>query len=290
MNASQFNLVFHNRCGLGEGPVWDADNHKLYWVDIDHHKVFHGDPATGTYQEYTFDVPITALGIRQKGGLIFATARGFAVWDQKSSAFQNLGEPEAGKPNARFNDGAVDRTGRFWAGTMTETDATSALYRLDMDHHIQRMEQGITISNGMGWSPDNRYFYFTDTNQRAIYRYDFNPVTGEIQNRTIFATVAPGQGVPDGLTVDQEGFIWSVRCGGGKIVRYNPNGKIDREIPTPVSSPTSITFGGDHLDELYVTTSASLINPALGLDDTQAGCTFQFYPDITGLPEPFYEG
>ncbi|MEN6409722.1 MAG: SMP-30/gluconolactonase/LRE family protein, partial [Anaerolineaceae bacterium] len=124
MNMPEFKIVFSNPCGLGEGPVWDAENKKLYWVDIDYRKIFHGDPVMGTYQDYSFDIPVTALGIRQKGGLILATARGFALWDHKSSSLQSLGDPEAGKPNARFNDGAVDRSGRFWAGTMTETDAT----------------------------------------------------------------------------------------------------------------------------------------------------------------------
>lgn len=290
MDSSPIEIAFDNHCGLGEGPVWDSIQNRLYWVDIDNHLLFCGDPITHAYQQYPFTFAVTALGIRRNGGLVLATSHGFVLWNSIHSEFEQLGDPESDKSGARFNDGAVDRVGRFWAGTMTETDATSTLYRLDAQHRIQPMEKEITISNGMGWSPDNRFFYFTDTLRKVIYRYDFDLQSGKIENRTIFISVFEGPGLPDGLTIDQEGFIWSARCGGGKIVRYDPTGKIEREILTPVSSPTSITFGGNHLKQLFITTSSSLVNPTLRLEDTLAGCTFCFTPGVDGLPETFYEG
>ena len=186
--------------------------------------------------------------------MVVATSEGFAFWDPMTNQMDPIASPEAGKEGARFNDGKVDRQGRFWAGTMTPEGATSSLYRLDPDLTVHKMESGVTISNGVGWSPDNRLMYFVDTMVRVINVYDFDADTGAISNKRIFYQIAESDGVPDGLTIDAEGYIWCALCMGWKVIRIAPSGDLDVEIKMPIWLPTSCAFGGKNLDELYVTT------------------------------------
>jgi sugar lactone lactonase YvrE len=153
-------LAVQNR--LGEGPRWNVDEQALYWVDIENDAFHRFHPAPGAQERCVVGLPVGALGFRAAGGLILATREGFAVWEPETQALRFLADPEAHRPESRFNDGAVDCRGRFWAGTMS-VDPTSSLYRLDPDGSVQQMETGLTISNGIGWSPDNRTMYLTDT-------------------------------------------------------------------------------------------------------------------------------
>ncbi len=275
---------------LGEGPRWNVKEQRLYWVDIER-CVFHRlEPSSGAVETFPVGLPVGVLAFRAAGGLVLATREGFALWEGAGKPLRPIGDPEPGKPGARFNDGAVDRAGRFWAGTMTETDASSALYRLDLDLSIHRMEEELTISNGMGWSPDDRTLYHTDTLRHTIYQYDFDLASGEIANRRVFAHDPEEGGVPDGLAVDAQGFIWSARCHGGKIVRYDPQGKVERRIALPTQCPTSVAFGGQHLDELYITTSRALVPAERRAAQPLAGGLFRLETEVRGLPEPEFGG
>ena len=192
-----------------------------------------------------------------------------------------------------FNDGAVDRSGRFWAGTMSDSDPHGShgnLYRLDIDGSVHVMDTGFTISNGIGWSPDNKIMYFTDTMRSVIYAYDFDIATGMIENRRPFVTVPEGEGVPDGLTVDSEGFVWSAIALGYKINRYDPNGMVEREIRVPTAFVSSCTFGGPGLDELYITTGWEPLNDDEKLSQPFAGDLFRVSTGVMGLEEPKYLG
>lgn len=154
---------------LGEGPIWDPREGLLYWVDIQGQAILCYDPEAGKHEVFVTNLPVTALGLRSTGGFVTATWDGFAFWDPCSQCLSFVGSPEMAQPGTRFNDGAVDRQGRFWAGTMKKGEAVSSLYRLDPDNSIHTMETGITVSNGIGWSPDNKTMYFTDTLHQVIW-------------------------------------------------------------------------------------------------------------------------
>jgi sugar lactone lactonase YvrE len=273
---------------LGEAPLWSSVEQALYWVDIDEPAIYRYDDETGELRRFQVEIPVTALGLRASGGLVVATRDGFAFLTP-GSPLQMIADPESDRPDTRFNDGAVDPTGRFWAGTVSG-DATASLYRLDRDLSVQRMDSGFTVSNGIGWSPDGRTLYFTDTLELVIHAYDFDPTSGRVANRRVFASVPAGEGVPDGLAVDEEGFVWSVRCRGGRIVRYDPSGRVDRQIYLPVSCPTSCAFGGAGLDELFVTSSVSLVNEANRSGEPLAGDLFRLRPGVRGISEPEFTG
>jgi sugar lactone lactonase YvrE len=187
-----------------------------------------------------------------------ATKNGFAFWDPQTKSLTYIKNPEQGKPYMRFNDGEVDSRGRFWAGTMSEADnpqPEGVLYRLDPDLSVHAMESGLSISNGIGWSPDDKTMYLTDSPRRIIYAYDFDVETGSINNRRVFVAAAGESYEPDGLTVDSQGYIWSACWNGAKILRYAPDGKLDRTIEVPALRPTSCVFGGPDLTDLYITSS-----------------------------------
>ena len=279
---------------LGEGPLWNAEEQALYWVDIESHCFYRYTPKTGKYERFDVGVMVGVLASRAAGGLVMATKKGFAFWEAQTG-LRFIADPEAHKPHNRFNDGAVDSMGRFWAGTMCFPDDTceqpeGSLYRLDPDLSLQMMETGIGISNGIGWSPDNRLMYFTDTPLHMIYVYNFDAASGAIENRRPFIHTPDAKGVPDGLAVDSEGFIWSARWGGGKITRYDPEGRVEREIRLPVQYPTSCAFGGPSLDELYITSAWTALSEEKRIQQPFAGDLFRMRPGVKGLKEPKFAG
>lgn len=274
---------------LGEGPLWHPEEQSLYWVDIQDHCFYRLKPATGQFDRFAAGLPVGALAFRAAGGLALATKNGFAFWRAGGQPLTFIVDPEADKPESRFNDGAVDRQGRFWAGTMGQ-GATSCLYRLDPDLSLHIMETGIAISNGIGWSPDNKTMYYTDTPKKVIYAYNFDPASGAIENRRNFVHTPDEPGAPDGLTVDSEGFIWSARWDGWKITRYDPAGRVEREVRVPVQRPTSCVFGGAGLDELYITSASTGLSEQEKAAQPLAGDIFRLRTEVKGLPEPKFLG
>jgi sugar lactone lactonase YvrE len=279
-------------CRLGEGPRWNVAEGKLYWVDIESHCFYRMDPTGGEPERFEVGLPVSVLGFRASGGLIMATREGFATYDLQTSQVSIIDNPEAdrGHPESRFNDGATDSNGRFWAGTMTHEGAENALYRLDPDGTIHTMERGLTITNGMGWSPDNHTMYLTDTNRRVIYAYAYDAPSGTIANRRNFVEVLEDEGWPDGLTIDAEGFVWSAHYGGSRITRYDPDGKIERVVELPVTNITSCCFGGPDLTDLYITTAWSGLTEKERERQQQAGDLFILHTTTKGRPEPLFAG
>jgi sugar lactone lactonase YvrE len=280
---------------LGEGPIWDAETQMLYWVDIYGQAFYRFAPATGSLRKTAVGVMVGVLAPRAAGGLVLATERGFALWDESSAALTPLAAPADEHPETRFNDGAVDPAGRFWAGTMLEDSgdwnpAPGNLYRLDPDHTLHRVDSGFAVSNGIGWSLDWKTMYFTDSPRQVIYAYDYDLLTGAIENRRPFIQTPGEASVPDGLTVDSEGCIWSARWGGWRIIRYDPQGKKEREIALPVQYPTSCAFGGAALDELYITSAATRLNAQQRQEQPLAGDVFRLRPGVKGLETPRYLG
>lgn len=293
MSEGEHVLAAGNR--LGEGPVWDVEKQTLYWVDIYSHAFHRYKPATGAHDVFQTGIAVGAVAPRANGGFVMATERGFAFWDEQSRQMTFLANPEAGVPTNRCNDGAVDSAGRFWAGTMTEAPeryhlAEGNLYRLDTDRSLHCMDRGFIITNGMGWSPDNTVMYVTDSPRKVIYAYDFDAATGALAHRRPFIHSPDEAGVPDGLTVDSEGYLWSVRWGGWKITRYDPVGQKEREMRLPVQYPTSCAFGGAELDELFITSAWTELNAAQRAQQPQAGDLFHLRPGVEGLPQTRFRG
>jgi sugar lactone lactonase YvrE len=237
---------------------------------------------------------VNALAPRASGGLVMTTPRGFALWDEPTAALTLLALPATEPPATRLNDGAVDPAGRFWAGTMrvgSEGDpARGSLYRLDPDHSVTRMDAGFVASNGLGWSPDGTTMYFTDSRRLVIYAYDFDVSTGAIEHRRPLIEMPDDAGIPDGLMVDSEGCIWSAHWGDWRLVRYDPEGKKERDIALPLHYPTSCAFGGPALDELYITSATAWLSAEERADQPLAGDVFRLKLGIQGLESPRYLG
>lgn len=290
MNTVEHVLTTQNR--LGEGPIWSTGEQSLYWVDIENKTFSRWKPETGSYEVFPVGTQVGVLALRANGGLVLATEKGFAYWDEQTQNLKVIAHPEADQPQRRFNDGAVDCRGRFWAGTMNVAENTNdgVLYRLDPDGSVHVMETGIGIANGIGWSPDNTILYFTDSPRRIIYAYDFDATTGTITNRRIFVQASDESGVPDGLTVDSEGHIWSAYWDGAKIVRYTPQGQVERVIQMPVLRPTSCVFGGSTLDELYITSAWSRLSEEQRRQYPLSGDLFRIKAGIRGLEKYTFGG
>ena len=278
---------------IGESPVWSIAEQALYWVDVEGKLVQRLDPATGDIKRWTMPEVTSCIGLRQRGGLVAGTRTGFVFLDTSTGAVTPIAHPEADLPGNRFNDGKVDRAGRFWAGTKNianSPETTGSVYRLDPDLEAQRIDRGISCVNGIAWAPDSRTMYLCDTWLRCIYAYDFEPAAGVARNRRLFAQLTPEDGYPDGLTVDAEGFVWNAHYDGWRITRYAPDGRIDRVVRTPVQQVTSLMFGGADLRTLFVTSASLRLAPEARASQPLAGHVFAFEPGAAGLPEPLFAG
>jgi sugar lactone lactonase YvrE len=285
--------VADTRSIAGESPVWSMAEGCLYFVDHQGRKIHRYQPG-GRLE--TFDLPdiVTALAPRRRGGLIIALHRHFAFFDPDSGKLELLSNPEPHLDDNRFNDGKCDRRGRFWAGTMGKTkwsEPCGNLYRLGPDLRPAKLVEGVRCSNGLGWSPDDRAFYFAESFAFEIHVYDFDAPSGAIANRRRFAGLDPATGAfPDGLTIDAEGYLWNAQPIFGRIVRYDPDGRIERIIETPVSRPTSCIFGDPDLGTMYVTSATETLSKAQIAEEPLAGGLFAFRPGVTGLPEVPFDG
>jgi sugar lactone lactonase YvrE len=254
-------------CTLGEGPVWDAEDNRLFWVDIKAPALFAMSFATRSVRRWDMPESLGAIGLRARGGLVGAFRSGFAFIDPDTGDVTSIGSVPAHPPGNRFNDGHVDPRGRFWAGTMDDGEQakTGHLYRLDPDRHIERFEAGFVVTNGIEWSGDGRTLYFVESAQRRIWAYDFDMHAGRPGARRLFAELPPEAGYPDGLTVDEEDHVWSAHWDGGRVTRYRRDGSVERVVSLPVPRTTSCCFGGPDLATLYVTSAK------IGLDDAAIG-------------------
>lgn len=275
---------------LGEGPLWDAEQERLYWIDSFDGRVFRS--TVDGREVRAWDVPqkIGSMALRKDGqGAIVSLQRGFHALDFQSGDVTLIHDPEPDQPSNRLNDGKVDKRGRFVAGSMDtqEEGANSALYSLSTDFKVTKLDTGIVCSNGPCWSPDGLIFYFQDTWSGEIWAYDYDLETGAATNRRVFAKVDTAKGgAADGSTVDAEGFLWNALVYDGRLVRYAPDGSVDRIIDMPVKKVTSVMFGGPNLDILFVTSMAKPPLPRFPGDGAQRGALFAIYDlGIKGLPE-----
>jgi sugar lactone lactonase YvrE len=268
--------------------VWVAAEQALYWVDINGRKIFRLD-GTGRRDEWPTPMRVGSIAPRAGGGFIAGTDQGIALIDLDQDRFEVVASPEQNLPHNRFNDGKVDRQGRFWAGTMDDREKGSAgaLYRIDPDRACSAIDGGYGITNGPAFSPDGARMYHSDTLRQVTYAFDLD-AAGEAANRRIFLQFGPGDGHPDGMTVDAEGCLWIAFWGGWCVRRFSPDGDLLRTVELPVEQPSSCAFGGPGLDRLYVTSATKGLDQTALAMQPNAGGLFMLIPGVRGIPDlPF---
>jgi sugar lactone lactonase YvrE len=287
---SQPECVVESRDRLGEGPFWDQSAGRLYWFDIKGRRLNWLEPARRATGRYDLPFRASAGAARRGGGLILATEQGLANFDPGSEAIEIRLACEA-PPGFRSNDGKVDVEGRFWWSMMDDDHGRRPGFveRYDAAGRSERMIEPISIANTLSVSPDGRAFYFADSARRMLFVSDLDPATGALGSPRVFATTE-GPATPDGAAVDELGFLWNCQWGGARIVRYAPDGRIDRIVETPVTQPTSCAFGGPGLRTLYVTSAWDGLSDEERAAEPLAGHLFAFEPGVAGLALPAFPG
>ena len=281
-------VVADRSCPLGEGPLWHPIERRVYWLDYVRGELYKYDPATRSHEKLYEGRRVGGFTFQADGGLLLLMdGPSVATW--RDGVLEYVFEGLPGERDAHFNDGIADPAGRVFSGTVPNDQSRAAerlgrLYRLDAGATTTLLLDGIGISNGLGFAPDGKQMYYTDSYARQIYVFDYDVDTGNISNKRVFVETPPTDGVPDGMTVDAEGYVWSARWDGWALHRYAPDGTEDRRIRFPAKKVSSLTFGSDDLTDIYVTTA--------GGDDKEhegegAGALFRVEAGIRGRPE-FY--
>ncbi len=277
-------LVADCHCHTGENPLWHPLERCLYWTDIPRGRLFRFDPQTGKDELCYSGSPVGGFTVQADGSLLlFMEGGAIAKWrgSQPEYILQSIPDEQEG----RFNDVIADPMGRVFCGTMPTARRLGRLYRLDTDGSVHLLVEDIGVPNGMGFTPDRRGMYHTDSLARCIYLFDYDAQTGMLSNRRIWLHTPKGKGVPDGMTVDSQGYVWSARWDGSAVYRYTPGGVEERCVKFPAKKVTSVAFGGDDLSDLYVTTALTdglRVNEGGG-----AGALFRLQAGVRGVPEFF---
>ena len=277
----------------GEAPVWDPGTASLYWTDCVGFRFCRFDSRSGTSEILRNNFEVTGFALNEGGGFVIANTKGIWFWNGKDRLQLLASEVESAV--CQMNDAAADPAGRFLAGSCFYDPATKyplgCLFRIDTDGNAAILDDGIQLANGIGFSPDGTILYFTDSAARLIYRYDYDVKSGNAKNRTVLVRVPLDEGVPDGLAVDSEGFLWSAQWYGGCVVRYDLDGKVERRIAAPAKQTSSVAFGGEGLDDLYITSASQHFeSPLMPLNyDVRSGCVggplYRLKTEVRGKPQ-----
>ena len=269
------------QCVVGEGPLWQPIEKKVYWTDIGTGRMFRYDPATGKHEQFYSGRPVGGYTIQADGSLLLFMDRGtIAIW--RDGALTTVVEDIPDERQTRFNDVFADTAGRVFCGTMPTKDRPGRLYRLDTNGKLTLVLEGIGCSNGMGLTPDRKGLYYTDSTAYTIYLFDYDQATGAISNQRIFVRHPERDGLPDGMTVDAAGNVWSAHWDGSALICYSPQGKEIERIAFPVRKVSSVVFGGDDYMDMYVTTAGG---DQKTTDGELAGALFRLRLGIKGVPE-----
>ena len=275
-------LIADYACHTGENPLWHPDDRRLYWLDIPPGRLYRYDPATGRHELcYEAGTPIGGFTLQHDGALLLFMARG-AVKSWRDGLLRTIFASLPDEEDNRFNDVIADPEGRVFCGTMSPPHRRGRLYRLDPDLALTTVFDHVGTSNGMGFTPDRKSMYYTDSRTGQIDICDYDQATGALTRRRLFASVPQGGGTPDGMTVDAQGFVWGARWDGSCLVRYTSDGELVQTIRFPCRKVSSVTFGGDDYGDLYVTTAGG---PNKAAEGPGAGALFRLRLGVRGLPE-----
>jgi len=275
---------------LGEGTVWCPEDQALYWVDIKAPCVRRWRAATGEVTTWPMPESVGSLALRRDGGILVALRSAISFFDPATGAIEPQGAPRDDGPDMRFNDGKCDRQGRFWVGTMADSNHAQRgrLYRFDPAGCTPVLD-GIDIPNSLCWSPDGRIMYFADSMRSTQWAFPYDPATGELGVRRVFRTVA-NAGAPDGATVDAEGFVWTAQYHGACVTRCDSAGRVVLSIRLPMTQPTCCAFGGPDMTTLFVSSASQMLDEAALAAQPMAGALVAIEVGVRGLPEPRYAG
>jgi D-xylonolactonase len=275
-------LIADYHCECGEGPLWHPLQKRLYWLDIVNPRMFWVDPATGHHEQFNVGRTVGGFTFQADGSLLLFMDRGsVGVW--RNGKLKMIVDQIPDEVTTRFNDVHADTQGRVFCGTMPTKQRPGRLYRLDRDGSIHKVLDGIGCSNGMGFTLDRKHMYYTDSEAYTIYLFDYDEATGDLSNQRVFVHHDASLGLPDGMTVDAQGFVWSAHWDGNALFRYNPQGEEVMRIPFPAKKVSSVTFGGDDYSDMYVTTAGGDNKVEEG---EGAGALFHLrVPGVRGLPE-----
>src|SRR5690625_2123104 len=286
-NSTEAELELKTDATLGEGHLWDEIKEVLYWVDIMSGKLFIYNPGTNSNSSYDVDEHIGAVALREKEGLVMALKTGFVFFDTSKEKMTKISDPESHLSNNRFNDGKCGPGGRFWAGTMAYDGSTGAgsLYCLKPDLSVDVKLSNVSCSNGLAWNQKQDKFFYIDTPTGNVYSFDYREGTGEISNQEVIKNIDESNGYPDGMTIDEEEYLWIALYGGSKIIRIHPiSGETVFKVHLPVPKVTSCTFGGANLDELYITTCRENMSKSELQKAPLSGSLFKAKLAFRGLP------
>ncbi|HEX4149692.1 MAG TPA: SMP-30/gluconolactonase/LRE family protein [Pirellulales bacterium] len=283
-------LIADYACQTGERPVWHPLERRLYWTDIPAGRLFRYDPATGEHEPVYEGRPVGGFTVQADGALLLFLDRGTVVTWRDRRIERTIIEEVADDRGTRFNDVTADPEGRVYCGTMSEKDSAgnilrhARLYLLERDGSLRQLLDHVITSNGIGFTPDERSMYYTDTGVRTIWRFDYDRATGAISNRQAFVRVpeVDAEGKPDGLAMDSQGRVWSARWGGSCVVCYTPDGQEQQRIHLPTHQVSCLTFGGPELADMYITTAGGHDKKANG---ALAGALFRVRAATRGGPE-----
>jgi sugar lactone lactonase YvrE len=283
--------VLQTEAVLGEGPVWDQSRRCLWWVDIEQRQLRFFDPATGVDRSWDVGHRIGFAQPTSKGDLVIGTQCGLMRFEPATGVATPILDPEDHLPENRFNDAKCDPAGRLWAGTMGVSEAAGlgSVYRIDKSWRIDRMIQGVTVSNGLAWAADGNTMFYIDSPTRRVDAFDFNPGTGDIANRRTAIEVV--NGFPDGMCIDNAGNLWVALWGGWGVACFDPRTRSQiAKVEVPVEAVTSCCFGGQNLEELFITTASRDLDIAGHRQQPLAGSIFVVRPGISGPVPPVFAG
>jgi len=277
---------------LGEGPLWDDREGRLYWVDIRSSVLEWTDIGAGRLERKAVGVRLSALGLRRQGGLVAAADHAVGVLDPDNGVFEPRVTFEPERPRNRTNDGGVGQDGRFWFGTMDDEGRAGqgALYSLDADWTLKRVVDELSIPNGITTTVDGVMLYAADSGRQVIETRALDPTTGVLSPPYEFASFATEVFTPDGSALDEEGCLWSALWDGGRVVRFTHDGRIERTVALPVSRPTSCAFGGPDMRTLFVTSARDGLDAAALAAEPLAGSVFAVDAGVRGLGVPAFAG
>ena len=285
---NEVKLLVDAKAKIGEGPIWDDKLQKLLWIDILGNALFVYDPVDGSNLHFDIGQMVGTVVPWRDNEVMLAIQNGFASYNLKTQQLSLIIDPEADKPNNRFNDGKCDPAGRFWAGTMALKDQINegALYSLNTDYTVSKKFGDVAISNGIVWSLNHKTMYYIDSLAYNVRAFDYDIDTGDIGNERIIIKIE-GMGAPDGMTIDEEGMLWVAQFNGSCVCRWHPQtGELLQTIQLPASRITACAFGGSELDTLYITSAALDGIPG----EPSAGGLFAVKPGVRGMPAHRFGG